>query len=364
MGIRRQLRTLALVAAATCLANLAAGADFSFNGYFGEDDDQAVFSIQVVTAGTVTIQTWSYAGGTDAAGQVIPRGGFDPYVSLFDASGVLIGENDDGAGKALDPHTGAALDSLLSEFLVPGFYTVVLTESPNGPNGPTLANGFHDDGNPTFTSVYGCGFTTFCDVTGDHRTPNWELDIDNVAIALPEIPDSFQVSYSANLSQGGSFINLTNTGYVGATDPAGDICANIYVFDQSQELLACCACPLTPEHASSLAVATDLGTNLLTGKKPNALTVALLASASPTGACDATSVPTTSITSGLRAWNTTVHISPSSTYQSTETPFAQGGLSIAEYEKMTTYCSFIKANGSGAGLCNVCTEGYQGSAKQ
>ena len=31
----------------------------------------------------VTFQTWSFGGGTNAAGTVIPAGGFDPLISLF-----------------------------------------------------------------------------------------------------------------------------------------------------------------------------------------------------------------------------------------------------------------------------------------
>jgi hypothetical protein len=41
-------------------------------------------------AGTLTLQTWGFGGGTNAAGMVIPAGGFDPFVGVFDSSGDLI----------------------------------------------------------------------------------------------------------------------------------------------------------------------------------------------------------------------------------------------------------------------------------
>jgi hypothetical protein len=41
-------------------------------------------------AGTLTLQTWGFGGGTNAAGMVIPAGGFDPFVGVFNSSGDLI----------------------------------------------------------------------------------------------------------------------------------------------------------------------------------------------------------------------------------------------------------------------------------
>src|SRR5579872_5095089 len=76
-------------------APLAAGS-FSFTGVFTEDDDQAVFSFSVPAQEIVTMQTRSYAGGTNAAGTVIDSGGFDPVLTLFDDGGNIQGSNDDG----------------------------------------------------------------------------------------------------------------------------------------------------------------------------------------------------------------------------------------------------------------------------
>src|SRR5580704_9063053 len=36
---------------------------------------------------TVTFQAWGFGGGTNAAGAVIPAGGFDPLIALFSGFG-------------------------------------------------------------------------------------------------------------------------------------------------------------------------------------------------------------------------------------------------------------------------------------
>ena len=85
------------------LGTHAHAAIFSFNGSFTADDNEQFLSFIQGSRSPVTLQTSSYAAG-----------GFDPIVALFDATGVLIGQNDDGTGVAPDPGTGEALDSLLA----------------------------------------------------------------------------------------------------------------------------------------------------------------------------------------------------------------------------------------------------------
>jgi hypothetical protein len=64
------------------------------------------------------------------------------------------------------------------------------------------------------------------------------------------------------------------------------ICANVYVFDDAQELIACCACPLTPNHLQTLSVKGDQTSNTLTPRIPLDVTVALLATEEDDGTCD------------------------------------------------------------------------------
>jgi hypothetical protein len=362
MSIQNLFRIFACVAASSCLAGVALGANFSFTGSFVRDDEHRAFTFQVLTASTVTIRTWSYAGGTNAAGQVIPRGGLDPFISIFDSTGTLIAQNDDGPGVAVDPHTGAGFDSLISQVFAPGNYLVILTQSDNQPNGGTLAAGFSEDGNPTFTTMFGCGAPMFCDITPDARNPNWALDIVNANAAISPVPGAYQISYATNVGNGASFINLTNAGTIGGQDPTGDICANVYVFDPAQELVECCTCLLTPNHLRTLSVRDDLTGNNLTPGLPSSVTVALLASNAAGGPCDAASVTTPGLVSGLQAWGTTSHQAPGGGFQVTETPFQAANISLGELQKMTATCGFIEANGSKFGVCKACRDGAQGAA--
>ena len=75
--------------------------NFSFAGTFGDDDDVQLFNFTANGASTVSLVSFSYAGGTQANGNVVVRGGFDPILALFDSSGALVGQNDDSSGGEL-----------------------------------------------------------------------------------------------------------------------------------------------------------------------------------------------------------------------------------------------------------------------
>lgn len=182
-------------------------ASFSFTGTFTQDDQSVIFLFTAPTASTV-VETWSYAGGVNAAGDPISAGGFDPVLSVFDAAGGLIASsvleatNDDGAGVAIDPSTGAAFDSLI--FLTGldpgGEYALVLTESDNLPIGPTYGDGFTQTGQGNFTAVeFPCGGSAFCDANLDLRTGSWAVDIVNVGTAGENgaIPEPASISLAA-----------------------------------------------------------------------------------------------------------------------------------------------------------------------
>jgi len=176
-------------------------------------------------------------------------------------------------------------------------------------------------------------------------------------------PDAYQVRYAANMNIGDSEVNLTNAGTVGGFEPDGNICANVYVFAEDQQLVACCTCPLTPNHLKTLSVRNDLISNTLTPGVPIGVTVALLASTG--GTCNASTVTVGTLVGGLRAWGTTIHAAPDGTYDVTETSFLPADLGDgSELTKLTTYCGFIQANGSGYGVCKSCREGAAGAAHQ
>jgi hypothetical protein len=181
-------------AALLCLAgSLALGAaGFSFTGTFAQDDQLELFQFTAPSA-SVTLRTWSYASGTNAAGNFIAAGGFDPVLSLFNATGGLTGSspliasNDDGIGVAVDPVTGNGFDSLLSltSLLAGDTYVLVLSQYDNLAFGPTYGDGFSQVGNGNFTAgEFGCGGTApFCDSTPAQRNGNWAVDIVGVGAA-------------------------------------------------------------------------------------------------------------------------------------------------------------------------------------
>ena len=185
--------------------------------------------------------------------------------------------------------------------------------------------------------------------------------LSTVALAQVGPADAYQVRYAANLAAGDSVVNLTNTGIVDGFDPAGDICANVYVFAEDQQLIACCSCPLTPNHLKTLSVQKDLISNTLTPGVPIGVTVALLASTG--GVCNPSTVTAAALVPGLRAWGTTLHAAPGGGFFGTETAFLPGGLSATELAKLTTYCGFIQADGSGFGICGSCRQGAAGAAR-
>ncbi len=164
-----------------------ASADISYTGTFTTDDQMFETTFSLAAATGITVRTWSFAGGTDAAGDVISAGGFAPVVSVFDSSGSLLQWDDGGTARNncgprnIDPVSGFCLDAYINGLYNPGTYTVVLTEYDNLPNGPTLANGFSEEGNGNFT-----GGPFFLNAgSGYQRNGNWELDVPGTPVPEP-----------------------------------------------------------------------------------------------------------------------------------------------------------------------------------
>ncbi len=173
----KQFRNAALAAAVLAMASVSAqAANVSFIGNLAGDNAVQLFTFTLASDSSVLLRTWSYAGGTNAAGGLIGAGGFDTVLALFSGLGdaaVLIGGNDDGLGVAADPMSGLALDSLLDlSPLLAGTYTLALTQVANFANGPTLGDGFLGFGTPGFGG----------------RTSAWAVDILGVdsAAVVPE----------------------------------------------------------------------------------------------------------------------------------------------------------------------------------
>lgn len=173
------MKRLAIVTYLAVCAAAAPAAIISQTGSFAADDDVAFFNFTLSAPATVTLRTFSYGGGANGAGMLIPPGGFDPIVTLYDAAGIFLDLADDSPGVPVDPVTGAAYDAELMAALGPGSYLVALSQFDSVPVGDLL-DGFLFTGDPNFTSFFGCSNGQFCDDTGANRTSYYALDLINV----------------------------------------------------------------------------------------------------------------------------------------------------------------------------------------
>jgi len=171
--------------------------------------------------------------------------------------------------------------------------------------------------------------------------------------------DACQTGYAANLNVGDSLVNITNNG---ASDPAatpGTLCVNVYAFDPSEEMLACCTCPVTPNGLASMSLENSVLDMTMTGEMPSSLVIKLVATSNTGANCNAANVTSLQLAPGMVAWGTTLHSVSGGSYGVSENRFVQDPLSQAELNHLTSFCSFLQSNGSGRGVCSGCKPGAQ-----
>ena len=168
----------------------------SFTGALDPANPNDVFLAEITLASTsnLVLQSYGYGGssgapgGTNAAGMVIPAGGFDTYLSLFHGFGptaTFFASNDDGGCGPASPDPVCADSRLSLTSLAAGNYTIALT----------LPNNF------SFAENYGTGTLGdgFIDLQGDYydaasnmvRTSNYAFDVTynpSSVAATPEPP--------------------------------------------------------------------------------------------------------------------------------------------------------------------------------
>jgi hypothetical protein len=166
---------------------VASGATLSYTGNLGTPEI-AIEQLFVLSAiSNVQIVTWGFGGGVNAEGTVIPAGGFDPLVALFNSAGAIV---TDGSGNpvagadtlsnfvgncppaglvTIGTGTGSAVCgdvSIQANNLAPGAYIFTLSDAnyvPNAVNpGPPSSTNLTDG----FTDLTGGVFQT-CNVTSD-----------------------------------------------------------------------------------------------------------------------------------------------------------------------------------------------------
>jgi len=189
-----KLKSIAALLALCAYVSPASATNMSYTGQFANDNSVQLINFTVGALSTVGLRTWSYAGGVNAAGQGIARGGFDPIVALFNSAGVLIGEQDDaGCSKvSADAVTRQCWDINFNIELVAGTYTASIQQWNNFNVSGNLADGFYyqDAQYQNFRN----GFVDEMDV---RRNGLWALDILNVN---PAPQAQVQVPEPASLS--------------------------------------------------------------------------------------------------------------------------------------------------------------------
>jgi hypothetical protein len=178
-----------------------------------------------------------------------------------------------------------------------------------------------------------------------------------VALATPSFSqvvasDSYQVNYYSGADGGRGTVRVINTGQIGSPiDPAtkqGTICADIYVFDNNQEMLNCCGCKVTANGLLTFDVFNQLlYRTLTTAQPPEGVVKIVSARTAADGSCDATNI-VTPVESGLRAFETHVQVAAAAT---TETLFQTAPLTNTEQAFLGNACSFVIYLGSGQGKC-------------
>ncbi len=186
---------------------------------------------------------------------------------------------------------------------------------------------------------------------------------------------TFAVRYAANLGQGESYIDIINDGLNGAPllgpgmGPAiGNICVNVYAFDQNEEMISCCSCLVTADQARNLGVNRDITSNTATQVIPTSVTIKLLstlagASGTPADCSQGGAlVNTATLVGGFEAFGTTLHAQGTG-FVTTETPFRNASLSVGELLSLANRCANIVGNLSKFGQCASCQKGSLAGGK-
>ena len=157
----------------------------------------------------------------------------------------------------------------------------------------------------------------------------------------------------------------TRCGVPGTPPCGGDIYADIYVFDDSQELQECCSCDVSADGLLSESVNLNLTANTLTGKVLTRGVIKVISDGIGIEVDD-----TLDPSAGLRAWATHIQATSvtfasgkapaeKSPFYVTETEFADSNLNAAELERLDNLCSFAITLGSGSGVCSCNYEDYE-----
>jgi len=184
---------------------------------------------------------------------------------------------------------------------------------------------------------------------------------------------------------GDGLVRIVNGGDV-ATPQRGTLCAMIYVFDDIEEMQACCGCPVTPDGLRTMSVINNLTKNFGVNRgnmnagvidilattpnlllpKPIALPPQINTLGQSLWACDPSIgfgstigvLEDTAAVPGLRAWmtdtegNVPVPASGTLVKGTSVSEFQPSAFDEPGHDNLFDFCLFLIQNGSGTGACS------------
>jgi hypothetical protein len=190
-------------------------------------------------------------------------------------------------------------------------------------------------------------------------------------IASAQLPaDTYFVSYFSNAHNEGGIdarVRMDNPGVANGAN----LCADVYVFDNDEELQECCGCALSPNDMRMFSIDKNLTNNPPGREKLTTGVIKVISSApnpnsrwrcDPTGGNTLSNPTNDNIvpTPTIRAWAT--HLQTPFTTDgrtnaivTTEEEFAESTLGTTELNTLQELCFGLLLNGSGRGLCSCGT---------
>jgi Big-like domain-containing protein len=227
-----------------------------------------------------------------------------------------------------------------------------------GNNEQLNATGTFSDGSSqdlTRSVAWATGKPAVATITANGLATTWSLGTTRITATIQSFTEAGNIavlpvaavdyfSYANNVNAPDTTLTLVNSGLTG-----GDLCAMVYVFDNSQEMNECCGCSISKDGIKTLSVNNDLTSNTLTGILLNTGVIRMIpADAASNPTCNAGAVTPSGL---ISSWTSHIQTPLPDTYAITEAESQMPTLSKAELTDLQSDCAFIQKLGSGHGVC-------------